>query len=92
MKNAVPRMVTGRCILFVCDIQERFRDRIVGMPLVIATAKLMLDCAHILKIPAVVTEQYPKAFGQCQTRLQMVFWTPFGDLLEIFWRPFGDPL
>lgn len=47
----------------VCDIQDAFREVIYQMPPVIQTAKFMLDCAHVLGIPSIVTEQYPKAFG-----------------------------
>ena len=48
-------------ILFICDIQERFRELIHRMPHVIYSASLLNEAAAILSIPVMVTEQYPKA-------------------------------
>jgi len=50
--------------LFVCDIQERFRQLISYMPSVIRAASIMLKTAEHLEIPVVITEHYPKAFGR----------------------------
>lgn len=50
-------------MLFICDIQERFRGIIHNMPTVIAQTKIMNDVARTLRIPRLVTEHYPKAFG-----------------------------
>jgi len=66
----IPRVATDRCILLVCDIQESFRGRAVGMPLVISTAKLMLDSTAILGIPTIVSEQYPKGLGSTVPELK----------------------
>ena len=62
------RRHTGRislksCAFFLCDIQERFRPLIYQMPAVIQTGKLMTEISSTLKIPLIVSEQYPKAFG-----------------------------
>jgi len=67
----LPRVATKRCILLVCDIQESFRGRAVGMPLVISTAKLMLDSSAILGIPSIVSEQYPKGLGSTVPELEI---------------------
>jgi hypothetical protein len=48
-------------LLFVCDIQERFRELIHNMPHVIHSAALLHDAAALLGVPVIVTEQYPKA-------------------------------
>mmetsp|Transcript_32851 Transcript_32851/g.84842 ORF Transcript_32851/g.84842 Transcript_32851/m.84842 type:complete len:193 (-) Transcript_32851:364-942(-) len=47
--------------LFVCDIQERFRELIWKFPHVVYSAKMLMDGAKALNIPVAVTEQYPKA-------------------------------
>lgn len=70
-KMRLPRVATNRCILLVCDIQESFRGRAVGMPLVISTAKLMLDSTAILGIPSIVSEQYPKGLGSTVPELEI---------------------
>ena len=57
------RLAIPEVIFFVCDIQERFRDIIFKMPQVISTGKTMIDSAAVLGIPVIITEQYPKVFG-----------------------------
>ena len=49
--------------LFVCDVQERFRSVIHGFAAVADTSRRLSQAAAELKLPTVVTEQYPKALG-----------------------------
>lgn len=49
--------------MFVCDVQERFRPLISGMPAVIDTARRMVRAADALHMPVLVTEQYPEKLG-----------------------------
>eukprot|EP00878_Enallax_costatus_P024792 GHUV01026481.1.p1 GENE.GHUV01026481.1~~GHUV01026481.1.p1 ORF type:complete len:166 (+),score=44.81 GHUV01026481.1:286-783(+) len=58
--------------LFVCDIQERFRPVITGMPAVVDTVRRMIKGANVLGLPVVVTEQYPKALGNTVGELKEV--------------------
>lgn len=44
-------------------LQERFRSVIWNFPHVVTTAKLLADVGKHLSIPALATEQYPKAMG-----------------------------
>lgn len=64
------KLVASETALFVCDIQERFRPVIAGMPAVIDTAKRMVRAAEVMHIPVVVTEQYPKALGPTVAELR----------------------
>ncbi len=57
------RLRPNTAALFVCDVQEKFRPIIAGFPIVIDTARRMVQGAHVLDIPVLVTEQYPKALG-----------------------------
>ena len=57
------RLAIPEVVFFVCDIQERFRDIIFKMPQIISTGKTMIDSAAVLGIPVIITEQYPKVFG-----------------------------
>lgn len=51
-------------VLFVCDVQERFRPLIAGFDAVAETSSRLVRGAQALGLPAiVVTEQYPKALG-----------------------------
>ncbi|KAM3923902.1 isochorismatase domain-containing protein 2 isoform 1-T2 [Leptodactylus fuscus] len=50
-------------VLFLCDMQEKFRHNIVFFNQIVSVAARMLQTAKILEIPVVVTEQYPKGLG-----------------------------
>eukprot|EP00959_Pyramimonas_sp_CCMP1952_P200108 4185228-Pyramimonas_sp.AAC.1 len=52
-----------KCILFVCDIQDKFAHRIENFASVLHVASIMIRGANALSIPVVVTEQYPERFG-----------------------------
>ena len=65
---ALPSLSLGRLrasqsALFVCDVQEKFRKVIHGMPHVIDTASRLVRSAEVLDLPVFVTEQYPRALG-----------------------------
>ena len=47
----------------VCDVQDRFRPIIHNIETVISQSKFLVKTANILDTPVVVTEHYPKAFG-----------------------------
>jgi len=68
--SKVAKLIPKTSALFVCDIQERFRPLIQYMPSVIHVAKNMINSAHILNIPIVATEQYPKALGSTVDELK----------------------
>jgi len=69
--SLVRKIHPQRTALFLCDIQERFRDVIFAFPSVIATAKKMVTAGQILGLPLVVTEQYPKALGRTVEELDI---------------------
>mmetsp|Transcript_3967 Transcript_3967/g.11708 ORF Transcript_3967/g.11708 Transcript_3967/m.11708 type:complete len:205 (-) Transcript_3967:31-645(-) len=48
--------------VLVCDIQERFRDVIMGFESLVKCSGFVVRAAGELRMPVVVTEQYPKAF------------------------------
>lgn len=52
------------CGLLVVDLQERFRDRIDGMPGVIANGARLIRFCRELGMPVRITEQYPKGLGK----------------------------
>eukprot|EP00899_Mesostigma_viride_P024599 jgi/Mesvir1/5323/Mv15415-RA.1 len=78
------RLAKGNCALLVCDIQEKFVDRIHCMPAVIHCAKTMVRAAPLLDYPIIVTEQYPKALGQTVEELRSLFapGTPVVDKVD----------
>lgn len=75
MSGAAPRLGkldASRSALLLCDIQERFRENIQGMPALIDASRRMARGAEALGIPVLVTEQYPKALGNTVKELQEV--------------------
>ncbi|GFO32733.1 isochorismatase domain-containing protein 1 [Plakobranchus ocellatus] len=53
----------NQTVLFVCDIQERFRNAISYFEEICQTSNRLTDASRILDIPLIVTEQYPKGLG-----------------------------
>lgn len=50
-------------ILFLCDMQEKLRDRVLYFPQIVSMAARMLKVARILNVPVLLTEQYPQGLG-----------------------------
>ncbi|KAE8593523.1 hypothetical protein XENTR_v10019175 [Xenopus tropicalis] len=50
-------------ILFLCDMQEKFRQSIVFFPEIVSVAARMLQGAKKLEMPVIITEHYPKGLG-----------------------------
>jgi len=54
------RVTPKTSVLFLCDMQEKFRQSIQYFPQVISVSNRMLKGAEALDIPIIVTEQYKK--------------------------------
>lgn len=50
-------------ILFLCDMQEKLRDRVLYFPQIVSMAARMLKVARILDVPVLLTEHYPQGLG-----------------------------
>ncbi len=59
----------AQSLLFVVDIQERFRKVIPGFAEVVKQSSILHQAANRLNIPVVFSEQYPKALGATVTEL-----------------------
>lgn len=71
MARKMARLSPDKCIFLVCDVQERFRSAIHNFPAVVAGSQRMLKAAIELKIPTIVTEQYPKGLGKTVEELDV---------------------
>lgn len=64
---ALSRIPRAGCVsttaFFLCDIQTRFVSLISRMPTVVAAAATLVQAAEVTGRPLIVTEQYPKVFG-----------------------------
>jgi len=58
--------------LAIIDMQEAFRSSISDFAETTARIALMAHAAQLLKVPLIVTEQYPKGLGHTANELQMV--------------------
>ena len=59
-----------RTVFINVDIQEKFLHVISGMEGVIANSIKLVKSAEILKIPLLITEQYPKGLGHTIDRIR----------------------
>jgi nicotinamidase-related amidase len=53
----------GRSVLVLIDFQERLFPQVYEYQRVLARIDLLLSAANLLKIPLLLTEQYPKGLG-----------------------------
>eukprot|EP01090_Pellita_catalonica_P007567 TRINITY_DN18158_c0_g1_i1.p1 TRINITY_DN18158_c0_g1~~TRINITY_DN18158_c0_g1_i1.p1 ORF type:complete len:232 (+),score=19.98 TRINITY_DN18158_c0_g1_i1:64-759(+) len=75
-----------KSILFVCDLQERFVDKMVNMDPVIHNSQALIKAAHIFQIPIVCSEQYPKGLGHTVPQIHAELRTPHeasGNLSDV---------
>ena len=56
----IGRLTTKNSILFLCDMQEKFRNNIQYFPEIISNSSRVLQAFKVLDLPVVCTEQYPK--------------------------------
>ncbi|MFH4975285.1 hypothetical protein AB6A40_001994 [Gnathostoma spinigerum] len=57
--------------LLVCDMQEKFRSTIRYFKEITVVTKRLIDCASILGMRVIATEQYPKGLGHTIRELQL---------------------
>ncbi|XP_038608948.1 isochorismatase domain-containing protein 2 [Tachyglossus aculeatus] len=62
-RPSLGRILPGSSILFLCDMQEKFRTTVAFFPEIVSVAARMLQAARILEVPVVLTEQYPQGLG-----------------------------
>jgi nicotinamidase-related amidase len=58
------RLTKDKTAFLCCDIQEVFKKTIFQFEHVARTANWLIRASHILKIPTVVSEQYPEKLGR----------------------------
>ncbi|XP_076783777.1 isochorismatase domain-containing protein 2B [Arvicanthis niloticus] len=62
-KASLGRILPESSALFLCDMQEKLRDRVLYFPQIVSMAARMLKVARILNIPVLLTEHYPQGLG-----------------------------
>uniref|UniRef100_A0A3Q4BMZ4 Isochorismatase-like domain-containing protein n=1 Tax=Mola mola TaxID=94237 RepID=A0A3Q4BMZ4_MOLML len=59
----IGRLSTKDAVLFLCDMQEKFRPNIFQFTNIVSNAARLLQASRVLGIPPILTEQYPKGLG-----------------------------
>ena len=54
------RISSSNSMLFICDIQEKFRNNIQYFDGLVKNTSTVIKASKILNLPAICTEQYPK--------------------------------
>ncbi|XP_031241041.1 isochorismatase domain-containing protein 2A isoform X1 [Mastomys coucha] len=62
-RASLGRILPESSILFLCDMQEKFRPSIAYFPQIVSVAARMLKVARLLDVPVLLTEQYPEGLG-----------------------------
>lgn len=65
------RLTPETCIFLLCDVQERFRPVIHKFDAVICRSNRLLMAANELRMPTLVTEQYPKGLGHTVSEIDV---------------------
>jgi len=60
MAGKLAKAIPKNSALFLCDMQEKFRNMISYYPQILQTSARVLQAAKVLEMPIIVTEQYPK--------------------------------
>jgi len=67
--SALDELDPAKTILFVCDIQEKFAAAILNFDQLVSNTKKLVAGCHLLRVPLVVTEQYPRGLGHTVPQL-----------------------
>ncbi|XP_022075882.1 isochorismatase domain-containing protein 2 isoform X2 [Acanthochromis polyacanthus] len=59
----IGRLSVKDSVLFLCDMQEKFRPNIFQFTNIVSNAARLLQASRVLEIPPILTEQYPKGLG-----------------------------
>ncbi|GMT22680.1 hypothetical protein PFISCL1PPCAC_13977, partial [Pristionchus fissidentatus] len=63
-------------VLFVCDLQEKFRKAIPQFGEVCEITRRLVKTAQVLKVPIICTEQYPEGLGNTVADIELPADTP----------------
>ncbi|XP_060702987.1 isochorismatase domain-containing protein 1 [Hemiscyllium ocellatum] len=69
--TSLGNLLASSTVFFCCDMQERFRPAIKYFGDIISVGQRLVQGAHILGIPVIVTEQYPKGLGSTVTEIDV---------------------
>lgn len=71
--SVLPRLMASNSVLFICDIQEKFRPMIHNYQTVIDKTAFLYKVSTLLDIPCIATEQAPKGLGHTCSEISSLF-------------------
>jgi len=87
--DALPMIQPETAILLVVDMQDRLLPAIHHADQCVEACRRMIEAAHVLELPIVVTEQYPDGLGptcatlrQCLGDTEIITKTRFSSCVE----------
>uniref|UniRef100_UPI00398ECB2B isochorismatase domain-containing protein 1 n=1 Tax=Pristiophorus japonicus TaxID=55135 RepID=UPI00398ECB2B len=69
--TSLGNLIASSTVFFCCDMQEKFRPAIKYFGDIISVGQRLIQGAHILGIPVIVTEQYPKGLGSTVAEIDL---------------------
>src|SRR5882762_8022782 len=60
---------SSKAVLLIVDVQESFRKHIAGFSDMTRNISILVEASKILKLPMIVTEQYPQGLGHTVTEI-----------------------
>ena len=69
--NSLGIINRNKSVFILIDIQEKFIPVIKNTDKLISNANILLEASEILKIPLIVTEQYPKGLGRTSNKISL---------------------
>lgn len=71
MARNVGRLFPKQTALFICDIQEKFRNSIPYFNGILEISSRLLRAAHVFNMPVIVSAQYPEKLGPIAKELEL---------------------
>ena len=60
MERKLGAILTGKTIIAICDLQEKFEPSILHFKTIVENSTRLVKAAQLLDVPVIATEQYPK--------------------------------
>ena len=69
--NNLGLLERNNTVFVLVDMQEKLLPAMYGADVLISNSNILVKAANVLKIPLIVTEQYPKGLGKTSERIQL---------------------
>jgi nicotinamidase-related amidase len=81
----------ARTAVVLIDLQEGYRRALHGWDRVVIASRLLVEGARILRVPLLVTEQYPRGLGHTAAEVATVFPADIGVVEKMSMSCCGSP-